>query len=458
MSTHLKYCLPILVVVLLSCERLRVEDISNSLENAFSLVNNNSISTDENEGYDQPANEGVRNVLLNAALLTDLKYETTAPLNANRVYGPGEAIKGIVYSSTRYEDLFCPNNVSLWTYLSSLSDPRSYMYSIDISSPPYSIMGLAKSYYGQVCSSFVQYALGIKYNLQIHQMTVWDDLVFLNSQVVDSLSLGDVLTSKQKVHTRLITGIRRDNGSIVSISISEGVSPVAVETTTYSPNDVKQMLEEDGYSIYRYRYIDQVQFPSNSYNCSDLDSFYFNTAIMPKRGDRANWRKDEEVIIDILNAKSYFGFQVTKDGSHFRYGSLETDKTEINLGVLPAGEYEMTLIGYNKESTPVSWIVVDYNIEAEPIGNGVVRVYFTSTNSTPIWLTWRRPANSNSANNNMPVWTTVIKESDRTQGYTLTQLDSYTEKKYGLGQWDFKVAFETKYGIISSDSVSINVQ
>ena len=58
----------------------------------------------------------------------------------------------------------------------------------------------------------------------------------------------------------------------------------------------------------------------------------------------------------------------------------------------------------------------------------------------------------------MPQWTTVIDSVACEQGYVVSELDSYLKKKYGLGEWGFKVAFETKYGIISSDSEYVNVK
>ena len=87
-------------------------------------------------------------------------------------------------------------------------------------------------------------------------------------------------------------------------------------------------------------------------------------------------------------------------------------------------------------------------------GNGISG----KSNAKPIFLTWRRPWSFNVSNNDMPLWTTVIDDDACEQGNIESELDTYFVKKYGLGYWDFKVAFETKYGIISSDNISIYVE
>lgn len=458
LSVFLLFCF-----VIFSCEAMDVLEFSGQKEEkeiiedeGWKVIVERKVITDE-EGNDIPDNEGVQSVLTNADAIINLKYEIKAPFNALRQYPTGTEIKGIVYSSTRYEDLFCPNNVSFWTYLSSMSDPNSYQYTRDISLPPYSVRGYAQSYYGQVCSSFVQYALGIKYNFQIHQMTMWDGLEAIPSNQAQSLMLGDVLTSEEKTHTRLVTGIKRGHDGIIqSVAISEGNGPVAFKRE-YPVDSVQKMIDEDGYGIYRYLYIAGVKSPPLEYDIMDWDDMAFNRNIMPRRGDKANWRKDEDVVIDILDAEDYSEYQVVKDDEYYLSGRLTKGLTALNLGVLPYGDYSMFLINGDKMSDSVYWIVADYDIQAKAIGNGGVTVSFNSSNATPIWITWRKPSDDDANNNNMPLWTDVINSKERKYGFATTRMKPYMLRSYRLGRWDFKVAFETQYGIISSDSVQVDV-
>ena len=130
----------------------------------------------------------------------------------------------------------------------------------------------------------------------------------------------------------------------------------------------------------------------------------------------------------------------------------------IDLGVMPYGDYKLCLTDGSDDSGFVYWMVVDYSISAKTLKKGKVQVSFSSKNATPIWTTWRLPANSSSNYNDGPVWTTVITGKDELAGSVVTELDSFLIHKYGLGKWDFKVAFETPYGIIQSDAVTLHVK
>ena len=418
------------------------------------------IISDEN-GWDLPYNDGIRNAILNALQLVDIKYKTVADYNVVSVtYETGTNVQGIVYSSTRSEDLFVPNNVSLWTYISAMKSPNSYAYTVDISAAPYNIKGIAKPFYGQVCSSLVQYAFGIKYNFQIHQMTVWDGFDKVIPQDIDKLRLGDVLTT-ERGHTRLVTGIHRENGHITEIEITEGKSPKAAKKI-FPVSTVTDSFKDEDYVFYRYRYINDTKYTPTPFIGQDGKSpvdyqGLFVEEVVPRRGDKANWRKDEKVIIDILKRKSFTQYKLYKDEQLIQTKDLPGNDV-IDLGVMPYGDYKLCLTDGTLDSGFVYWIVADYSISAQSMKKGKVKVSFSSKNATPIWTTWRIPANSGSDYNDGPLWTTVITEQDRLAGSVMTRMDSYLEKRYGLGKWTFKVAFETPYGIIQSDPVTLNVK
>lgn len=417
------------------------------------------IVSDEN-GWDIPANEGIRNALLNAEQIVNLRYTPIRDLyKTDGVFPAGTNVEGLVYSSTRSEDLFCPNNVSFWTFLSSLKNPNSYLYTVDITEPPYYINGAARAYYGQVCSQFVQYALGIKYNFQIHQMTVWEGFDKVEPQDIEKLRLGDVLTSEKSKHTRLVTGIRRENGKVVEVAISEGKRPTA-RRKVFPVKDIVNSFE-NGYVFYRYRYINSIRYePSPFVAVGDEGgvnySGLFPDEIMPRRGDKANWRKDEHVVIDVLSRNSFTDYKLYKDEQLISTDGIPNSDV-IDLGVMPYGDYKLCLTNGVEDSRYVYWIVADYSITAHPIGGGRVRVSFSSENATPVWTTWRIPKESSDTYNDGPLWTTVISTNDVQSGSVVTELDAYLRNKIGLGLWEFKVAFETRYGIISSDSYTVTV-
>ena len=438
------------------------EDSASEIEakadvNDSCIIEEVPIVSDEN-GWDIPANEGVKNALLNAAQLVNITYSPIADFyRVGGVFQAGTSIKGIVYSSTRAEDLLVPNNVSLWTYISSLKNPNSYPYTIDISKPPYNIRGYAKPFYGQVCSSFVQYALGIKENFQILQMTIWDGFDKIEPLDIDSIRLGDIFITLKR-HTKMVTGIHRVDNHVVELAISEGNEPCAL-TRVYPVQHALNLLN-NGYELYRYRYISNTKHVQSPFVCVgdekplvlDEDDMPVDF-IVPRRGDKANWRKDEPVIIDVLSREGYSKYKVYRDGAMYKEASIPSDNV-IDLGVLPLGSYRLCLANDNEDSRFTYWIVADYAIAAASLGNKKVKISFSSKNAKPVWATWRRPADEDSNYNDGPQWTTVIYDSDRKKGYVISELAPIIEEYYGLGKWDFKVAFETQYGIISSDAVT----
>lgn len=421
--------------------------------------NNSYLNNDSPLLWDLPQNEGVSNVLKNADQLISMSY--TPVSNFNICYGdmsPNSLTTGMPYSSTREEDLFCPNNVSLWTFYSSLTNPNAYIYTKNLKNPPHSLTGLIGPYYGQVCTSFVQYALGIKYNFQIYQMTIWEGIENIESKEIDSLKLGDILTT-QKGHTILITGIERKGDYITNVEISEGV-PNFARKHKQNRDYVSKLLSQEGYEIHRYKYIAETQHtPSPLINTESSlllsNQRGFNKYIMPRRGDKANWRKDENILIDILDRGNFSKYKVYKNGDLVINNILPINNSYINLGVLPYGEYKMCLSNEASDSDYVYWMVVDYSISATIVQEGRVKVTFSSANATPIWITWRRPNIPNTHYNNMPLWTDVIYAGDILNGYRISNLEKWFLEKYGAENWDIKVAFETPYGIITSDAAPL---
>ena len=452
------FLVPLFLIPALSCSRMEVNLDDKEIEEYYEVEELPKIS-DEN-GWDIPANEGVRNVLLNAKQLVEIKYKPIVAFNkVGGQFPAGETVKGVVYSSTRAEDLEVPNNVSLWTYISALKNPNSYPYTVDISQPPYSIMGSAGPYYGQVCTSFIQYALGIKYNFQIDQMTKWKGFDKVIPQDVDKLRLGDVLTSLRG-HTMMITGIRREDDHVVEVAISEGNAPCARERV-YPVQYVLDAFSKEDYIMYRYRYINNTSHIQSPFVCVGDEVPLVNVEmpgeeVIPRRGDKANWRKDERVVLDVINRGNYTSYNLYKDDILLEKCPIPENNV-LDFGVMPYGNYRLCLTNGEEYSLYAYWIVADYHISAKSVGHRKVRVEFSSANCTPLWVTWRIPANSDSNYNNGPLWTTVITDNDRANGYVVTELDRDIEKRYGLGNWDFKIAYETIYGIISSDSKTIYV-
>ena len=199
----------------------------------------------------------------------------------------------------------------------------------------------------------------------------------------------------------------------------------------FSVQEVLKSLENEGYAFYRYRFINDTKhirspFVSVGDENPVLDDVLSGMVVIPRRGDMANWRKDEDVILDVVSPVNYTGYKLCKDGRVIEEKQLPSSGVLI-FGIMHFGEYNLCLTGEAGESGEARWIVVDYSINAQALGNRKVRVSFSSENSKPIWVTWRIPANDLSNNNNMPLWTTVISEMDCQNGFVETELDPYND-------------------------------
>ena len=67
----------------------------------------------------------------------------------------------MAYSSVKEINTYVGRNVSFYTFMTAVNNPKSKIYTEDLSAPPYHGTHSA-TYYGITCSQAVNYALGIK--------------------------------------------------------------------------------------------------------------------------------------------------------------------------------------------------------------------------------------------------------------------------------------------------------
>lgn len=405
--------------------------------------------------HEVPDNIGLHNAVMNARQLINILYQTSAKMpSQGGTFNQGSWNKGMIYSSTRQEDLWVGNNVSFHTFLSALTSPNSYIYTINVANK-YGLSNAA-CFYGTVCSQFVCYALGLKINYQTRQWRDIPGMVKVRNQSAYGLKIGDTFISGGKElgvgeygsgHCRICLDIvKNQDGIIQYVTVSEAVQPKVI-SKNYTAEQIDSWLSKDGYEIYRYEDAWKAKHtPSEYIPVADEDlasPMPFNTNIMPRRGDKANWRNDEDVVIDILNKGTFTSYKLYKDDV-----LLSTEEVEglvINLGVLPYGSYKLCLTDGSTDSGFVYFIVADYNVDAVSLGDGNVKISFSSANATPLWACWCVNREK------FPTWSVPIDENDISNGYLIT--------KYRTGNvWSFKVYFETSYGIICSDFIPCNVE
>lgn len=427
--------------------------VVNSLKNSLKVVK----KTKKKYIYHEvPDNIGLHNAVMNANQLINILYQTLAKMpSQGGTFNQGSWNKGMIYSSTRQEDLWIGNNVSFHTFLSAMTSPNSYIYTINVANK-YGLNNAA-CFYGTVCSQFVCYALGIKVNYQTRQWRNIPGMVKVRNQSAYGLKIGDTFLSGgyevgvgsySSGHVRMCIDIVKDQDGIIQyVTVAEAVQPKVI-SKNYTAEQINSWLSKDGYEIYRYEDAWKATHTPSEYipvADEDLDSpTSFNENIMPRRGDKANWHNNEDVIIDILNKGNFTSYKLYKDD--VLLSTVKVEDLVINLGVLPYGSYKLCLTDGMEDSRFVYFIVADYNVEAISLGDGNVKVSFSSANATPLWVCWCVNREK------FPTWSVPIDKNDISNGYLITKY------RTGNNVWSFKVYFETDYGIICSDFIPCDIE
>lgn len=314
-------------------------------------VAGNANSIDMNEYYrDIPENEGIANVIRRAYQVTKLQY---IPLLTMPGFYDGKEKKaetkhtGIPYCSPRPESLFVPNCVSIDAFMTALTNPNSYLYTRQQKLPKYP----GRTLYGSVCSSFVAWCYGINDTLPTTiSFATYPGFSPLpeSQQNYKNIRLGDML-NKPESHIVIITDIFRNRfGDIVSVEISEETDSYGARAVSriIKPSDISSMISSH-YSIYRYSNIENVEYvptPWVHVDDSETEAPIYNTDMMPRRGDGANWHKGEDVEIDVFS-DAYTGWTLEKYDS----GVVQTTGTIsgnlITLSNLAVGRYRLKLTG-----------------------------------------------------------------------------------------------------------------
>jgi hypothetical protein len=140
------------------------------------------------------------------------------------------------------------------------------------------------------------------------------------------------------------------------------------------------------------------------------------------------------VEIDVLEAGSYTGVEIYKDGT-----LLETKDIAalISLSGLAAGSYKARLTDGTNYSDYCYWIVVDAVSSATPVGSGgKVNVTFSASNATPSFIQWA--GGSGQGTKHIQFLTAEEIAAGEAVGV------------HEAGDFYVRVAFETEYGVVHS--------
>lgn len=404
---------------------------------------------------DQPENEGVANVVRRAyqvQLLTSTA-ESTMPWFNTTVKEPGTVLIGVPYSSPRPERLYVPQCVSFDSFATAIKNPNSYLYTRRQNIPNYK----GHTYMGAVCSSFVSWCYGILDTIPTTaSIPTYPGFYEIADQDVGHIKLGDALNNAGK-HIIIVTDILRDRfGQPAYLELTEQVATSGAHTiaTKYTAREVTAMLSR--YTIMRYEYIATVPYTPSPWvhvTASEIEEPVWNNVIIPRRGDKANWHKGEDVEIDVLGAGTYTGYTLDDLDGGTTTGTYTG--TVITLSGLAAGRYRLKLNG----STDSDWTyfdVIDTQGTSYQVQSGrKIKVTPYTSLGTPSSVNWyvNNPADED---NLAPVAFHIFTAEEIAQGYAVVDAPPQSSRQAPGDVWLMSCAYNTEYGLYSGQLTAVN--
>lgn len=341
-----------------------------------------------------------------------------AGVSLDNFHRAGDICIGPPYSQPYQYQKFFPQDVSARTFLTALLNKRSLIYTEVISSAvgAHSEYGISytgdtyrKAYYGAVCSSFVDYILGLK------PVYMTSDYSHTNSSI-DITSVGDptLATLKDVLkpfdilhhngHVTIVSDMLLDEYGHLKYIIMDEMTGPGPFRAIYAPEDFMHRFTEESYSIRRYSGWNKTAtvdidddsaslVPINREDCivkpicsEDIQTF---------AGDYATFETGDKIILNARRGGIYTGANVYKNGTlvdtiditglsndTIYSDSATEDWILITLtGTLSAGKYEVRLTDGTNETVGTFFEVIGITLT---ISGG--NVSFSATDGAPIYM------------------------------------------------------------------------
>lgn len=436
--THIWPKLLILATLCLGCgcsELLFMLDIpvksyDDEYTNEFFADPNDTTSTFLSN--DHPA---LTNLRKRAHQIADLKWHTLGDVpRLGGVFAAGQTYTGIPYSSVKELNKYVGQDVSFYTFMSAVNNPRSVLYTERVSDYPYNGVNCA-SYYGSVCSMTINYALGLD---RPYQSRMYGSLPFImrvTDQNFKSLRPGDIIWKEG--HVLLVIDVDRDDRGLVErIEILENKGYCAF-IKSFTLIEFERMWEGIDWIIYRnvelYKLADESGLyiiPEDEY----IQSMRFNADLGLDRGDKVTYREGENVIVNILSS-NFSTIELYKDGKLIDSQNY-TGTPDVAFPNLSYGLYEVKLSGNGNISNPVSFEILQTDTSVL-VEDNYITVSFHSDNAIPEYVLFCSDRGSMSLISN-------ISTKEKLKGYKIIKASAELDGRY------VKVFYRGAYGRVSN--------
>ena len=394
---------------------------------------------------------GAQCAVKKAHQMTDVEFVPlrTIVANTRKIYQPGENSKGMIYSSVKEINTGVGFDVSFHTFMTAMHNPRSVLYTVNLSKPPYHGKN-ASAYYGTVCSALVSYALGLSVVRNTQDFSQSDDMVLVDNQSIKNIQLADVLLSSN--HIVIITGIKRNSktGSVVSVEYCEAVQE-GCRRVVKTAKEFNQKLSNGKWKMFRYKDLEKNTYtPLTEFVAVDGEQgepFKYNDALCPNKGDKSCYVSGEDVVLNILGD----GFEkVVLYKYSKKYNTIELNgDSDIVLKNLPYGDYKAMLERKGEKTDFVCWKVIDVRVKADPEKE---TISFHSDNATPVYLEFCMITGSR------PSWAWYpLKKEDISKGYVkISDLPLSDTLRAQESAMYAKVHFDCEYGKVINKPILWN--
>lgn len=295
----------------------------------------------------------------------------------NWAFKAGIEYTGIPYSSVKELDKFVGLDVSHYTFLSAVRNPYSVLYTEDVSKPPYHGIGCAP-FYGTVCSTTVNYALGLGFPLSTRLYPDFTELFQeVENQDISEVKPGCIMLKKGS-HVVVVTKVWIDTeGRVEKVRILEADMSIT-SFKTYTAEEFLQRWKDSSWVMYQYMKMDEI--PDVEENPND---FIYNDDLCTTRGDNVCYRVGEPVTISILNG-NYVVLELYKDGVIFDSKNIVGCES-LTYDNLPFGDYAAYLVNGKDRSMAIHFEIVETNVSLTESGK-YLTINFSSSNGTPLYI------------------------------------------------------------------------
>lgn len=344
-------------------------------------------------------------------------------------FDAGLEYTGIPYSSVKELDKFVGIDVSCYTFLSAMRNPYSVLYTEDVSNPPYHGIGCGP-FYGTVCSTTVNYALGLGFPLSTRLYPDFTELFHeIENQDISEVRPGCIML-KRGSHVVVVTKVWIDSeGRVENVRILEATKHIT-SFFSYTAEQFLQRWKDSSWVMYQYMKMDEI--PEVEEN---PDAFIYNDDLCTTRGDNVCYRVGEPVTFSILNG-NYVVLELYKDG--VLYDSKEIVGCEsLTYDNLPFGDYAAYLINGKDRSMAMHFEVIETNVSLTENGK-YLTIDFSSSNGTPQYIII---GDCSTFKSNRII---LLTPEDKTAGCVIIRTPSNRTQF-------FKVYFTGRYGVIANE-------